>query len=389
MASKVSRDVKIVSIAFLLIFFGFGGIQQYVTVFFSGMGFVDLGFQSLILIYLFFAVSEPMSAVVVSRFGAKRCMAMSTIFYSLYGLLLLTKVVFLVYLGSVLIGISASMLWTGAKSYVIRASDRSLYGTNAGFFGAMKSLGGGSGVFALGFVISSLMFDLSFLIFSMFPLLGLLMLLMIKDLRGGQGINRFRLIRKSLTSITLLRLSAMWFSVYFVTGLIIGIIPMQIKDTMSVSYVGILSSLFFILPVFLSYHSGRLSDMRGRLVMISASYAMLIIGFALLPMSSIPVFLVAGIVMVALSRVAILPAMDALNGDIATGENLEFLTAAFWMIQNIGVVSALIISQIFMSDIANIYTISIIVTLVSVGIFLPLLRKGTEGLREQILREVG
>lgn len=389
MASKVSRDVKIVSAAFLLIFFGFGGIQQYVTVFFSDMGFIDLGFQSLILIYLFFAVSEPLSAIVVSRFGAKRCMALSTIFYSLYGFMILTREVSLVYLGSVLLGISASMLWTGAKSYVIRASDKRFYGTNAGFFGAMKSLGGGAGVFALGFVISYIMFDLSFIIFSVFPLMGFLLLFRISDLRGGKEIKRFRLIRKSFTSITLLKLSSIWFSVYFVTGLVIGIIPIQIKDTLGIYYVGILSSLFFILPVFLSYHSGRLSDIRGRLVMISASYAMLIIGFALLPMSSIPMFLVAGIIMVSLSRVIIIPAMDALSGDIATGENLEFLTAAFWMVQNIGVVSALVISQAFRSDIATIYLISVIVTLVSIAIFLPLLRKGTEKLREQIAREVG
>ncbi len=388
MASKVSRDVKILSIAFLLIFFGFGSIHSYTTVFFSDMGLVNLGFESLILIYLFFALSNPLSAVIVSRYGAKRCMIISSLLYSLYGFLILTRMVSVVYLASVLLGISASTLWTGQRSYVIRASDKSLYGTNMGFFNSVKAIGAGVGLFALGFMIPIFMFDLSFIIFSILPLIGLLIIFRISNLKAGQ-VDRVRLIREAITSPTVLRVSSMWFSFFFVTGLIIGIIPIQIRETLGIPYVGALLSIFHIIPILFSYYSGRLSDIKGRMPMIVASYIMIMIGFVFLPLSFNALFLVLGIVMIAASRIVIVPTINALCGDLSTGRNLEFLAATFFMIQNIGVVSALVISQVFISDIMSIYLISIIVTLVSMGMFLPLLRKGTGVLREQIAREVG
>ncbi len=389
MASKVSRDVKIVGVAFLLIFFGFGSIHSYTTVFFSEAGLVDLGFQSLILIYVFFALSNPLSAVLVSRYGAKRCMMVSSLFYSLYVLLILTKEVYIVYLASMLLGVFASTLWTGQISYLIRASDRSLYGTNSGFFSTVKTLGTGLGVFALGSMIPFLMFDLSFIVFSVFPLAGLLMLVRISDLRAGHGTRRFRISMKAITSPTVLRVSSVWFSFSFVSGLIIGIIPIQIKETLGVPYVGILSSMFYVFPVLFYYYSGRISDRRGRLPMISVAYVLILLGLVMLPSSANAYLLFLGAFMIALSRIITYPSISALNGDLATGSNLEPVAAAFLTVENLGVVSSLIVSRVFMSGIATVYTVSIIVALVSMGVFLPLLRRGTEKLREQIAREVG
>ncbi|MCK5176971.1 MAG: MFS transporter, partial [Candidatus Aenigmarchaeota archaeon] len=183
MKSYVSKEVKILSLSFFLIFLGFNGVQQYITVFFSDTGLIDLGFYSLILIYLCFTLSEPLSAVFVSKYGAKKCMIISSIFYSLFIISLLSKSVALIYLCSALLGIAASLLWTGQNSYLIRASDKKHYGENAGFFNSLQSLGSALGVFILGFLISVFLFDLSFLFFSIIPMLGFLLLFKLKDLK--------------------------------------------------------------------------------------------------------------------------------------------------------------------------------------------------------------
>ena len=75
-------------------------------------------------------------------------------------------------------------------------------------------------------------------------------------------------------------------------------------------------------------------------------------------------------------------------GDVSTKTNLEFLTALFWMIQNVGIVGALILSQIFVAEVKIIYLISLFVIAISLIILLLLLRLGIEKIREKISQEV-
>lgn len=388
MNSLISKQVKIVSLSFLLIFFGFNGIQQYVTTFFSEAKIVEVGFRSLILIYLFFTLFDPISAVFVSKYGAKRCMILASIFYSLFILSLISKNVILIYFASTLLGIAASFLWTGQNSYLIRASDEKSYGANAGFFSSLQSLGSALGVLILGFLIGKFLFKIPFLIFSIFPILGFLVLFKIRDLKVEEKINRFKLIKKSILSKTALKLSTFWFALQFTYGLTIGIIPIEIKNTLGVSFIGVLSSLFYVLPILFSYFFGRLSDILGRGKMILFSYFLVIIGLISLYFSSAATLLILGIILLALNISLMRPVSYALVGDVSTKNNLEFLTALFWMIQNIGVVGALFLSQIFTSEVKIIYLISILVIVISLLILLPLLRLGIEKIREKISQEV-
>ncbi|MCK5477209.1 MAG: MFS transporter, partial [Candidatus Aenigmarchaeota archaeon] len=251
------------------------------------------------------------------------------------------------------------------------------------------SLGSAIGVFSLGFLISVFLFDLSFLFFSIIPMIGFLLLFKLKDLKVEQKkTNRFMLVKKSFTSITALRLSSIWFAVAFVFGLVIGIIPLQINTVLGMSYVGILFSIFHILPVFLSYFFGKLSDVEGREKSILFSYILLVVGLIFLSLLDHPVFLILGIFLFALNRAIIIPITSALVGDVSTKENLEYLTALFWMVQNTGVVSALILSQIFKSEIGLLYLISSLVIIGSLIILLPLMHKSTKKIREQIQSEV-
>jgi len=385
---SINRNIKLLSLGFLLIFLGFNGVQQYVTLYFSDLGLAEVGFQSLILIYLFFTLFDPLSAVFVSKHGAKRGMIVASVFYSAFILALLSGSTILIYLGSSLLGIAASLLWTGQNSYLIRASDKRSYGASSGLFNSFQSLGSTIGVFILGFLISIYLFKIPFLVFAVFPLLGAILLFGLKDFRAEQKVNHFRLIRKSITSKTALRLSSVWFAVNFVFGLVIGIIPLQIKGVLGLYYVGILSSLFYILPILLSYFFGKLSDEKGRKKMIVISYLLLTAGLISLSLSSQALFLVLGILLLALNWAIIKPITMALVGDVATKTNLEFLTALFWMVQNIGVVSALILSQVFELEVTTLYLVSAFVVILSFVILLPLIRMDTERLRDKISKEV-
>ncbi|PIS39668.1 MAG: hypothetical protein COT33_00810, partial [Candidatus Nealsonbacteria bacterium CG08_land_8_20_14_0_20_38_20] len=66
--------------------------------------------------------------------------------------------------------------------------------------------------------------------------------------------------------------------------------------------------------------------------------------------------------------------------------NLEFLTAFLFMIQNIGVILALLLSS--QLSIKMIYPISIAVTIISFLIVLPLLKLDLKEIKEKIAQEV-
>jgi MFS family permease len=390
MNSTISKEVKILSIAFLFIFLGFNGAQQYLTAYFSEIKLLNVGFNSLVLIYLFFLIFEPLSAIIISKYGAKKCMVAGSLLYFLFIISLLNPSVITTYLTSVLLGIAASLLWTGQTSYLIRVSEEKSYGASTGFFSSFQSLGSAIGVFTFGILIARFLFKTSFLIFSFFPLLGLLLLLFLKDLKVKEEVKETKglgLIKKLFLSKTALKLSIFGFSLQFIYGLVIGIIPIEINKFISLPFVGFLSSMFYILPIIFSYFLGRLSDISGRVKMIFISFYLVILGLIVLFFSSSAIYLIIGIFLIALYRSISFPLGLALIGDVSSKENIDFLTAFFWMFTGMGVVLALLISNLFQSA-KIIYLTSIIIILISIKILIPLLRNGIQNIKTKIAEEL-
>lgn len=385
MKLSISKNIKFLSLAFLLIFLGFNGAQQYVTSFFSQIGLPDLGFQSLILIYVFFTLSDPLASIFVSKFGAKKAMMVGVIAYGLYILFLPTKLPIIIYLASILIGIGASLLWTGQNSYLVRASEEKSYGKNSGYFNTLTMIGSALGVILLGFLITRISYGQSFIIASLFSFVGILFILPLKDFRTENLGNHFKLIRHALGSRIALQLSILWFSFSIVFGFAIGLIPIQLKNTLGIDYVG-LSSLFFIMPIVLSYFIGKLSDIKGRNQIIIISFILCIVGLGLLYFYSNPVALVAGLILLSLNNAVISPMRYALVGDFTTAKNLDYLTGLFWMMQGVGTIFALVLSVII--DVKAAYLISIIVLIASFFILLPILKSNPQKIKEKISLEV-
>jgi len=246
-------------------------------------------------------------------------------------------------------------------------------------------LGSALGIFILGFLLAKFSYQIPFLLFSIFPLIGFLLFFKLNNVRVEENSNRLQLIKKAFFSQTALRFSFLWFSGTFVFGLAVGIIPIQIKETLGISFVGILTVLFFVLPIALSYFFGKLSDIKGRNIMIFLSYFLRVLGLFLLVFPG-TIFLIPGIILLALSGTVMGSITTALVGDITDKKNLEFLNAVFNTIAIVGVIAALLISS--QLSIKMIYLISIAVTIISFLIILPLLKLDIKVIKEKIAKEV-
>jgi len=247
-------------------------------------------------------------------------------------------------------------------------------------------LGSGIGILTLGFLISGHSYAKPFLLFSIFPIIGLVLLLRAKNIKSEKVDNRFRMMKKLMLSKTALKLSSLWFAVNFASGLIMGIIPIQIKNLFGVPFIGILLALFYIIPILLSFSLGKLSDKVGRTRAIAISYVLQLAAFSALYFQG-KMTLVIGIGIFALNGTITRAITYGLTGDVSNKKNLEFLTAFFWTIQNLGVLSALIISKLWVSDISAIYLVSIIVTVASFLVLRPLLKLSTSEIKEKISQE--
>ncbi|MEK7580869.1 MAG: MFS transporter [Patescibacteria group bacterium] len=382
----INKEIKLLSLSFLLIFFGYNATSQYLTTYFSTLGLQDLGFRSLILIFLSFLVSGPISAIVVSKYGAKKSMIIACLFYFLFIASLMGEVL-LIYLTSILVGFAASLLWTGQNSYLVKASVEKTYGENSGFFNSALTLGSACGILLLGLFISTFNFKLSFLIYSTFPLMGLVLLSQLKDFpTEQQKTSQLKLVIKSIRSKTALKLSAFYFSFSFIFGLVLGLVPLEIKNTLSIAYVGVLTFIFWIMPILFSYISGKISDVKGRKIMIFAAYIFGVLGLTSLYFSQYSIPLIVAIVLLALSYAIFRPMSFALVGDVSVERNLVPLTALFWMAQNIAILLALLISSVVQTGV--IYLISIVVIIASLIVLYPLLKLDFKVLRLKLSQEV-
>ncbi len=383
---KINTKILTLSLSFFFIFFGYNSVQNFITPFFSESGITNVGFQILILIFLFFLLGGPLSAIFVSKFGAKKSMITASILYSIFIASLLSQNLPFVYLTSALVGLAAAFLWTGQNSYLIMASSEKSFGANSGYFNTYLSLASAIGVLLLGFLASRFSFSLPFALYSIFPIIGTLLLLKLPNLGTVQKTNQLKLIAKSLRSISALRVSAFYFAYSFIFGLIISIIPIDIKNTLSISYAGVLLFIFWIMPILLSYLFGKLSDIKGRRFMIIASYIIGVLGLVSMYFSLNALPLILGVVLLAFGYAIFRPISFALVGDVSTKQNLVSLTALFWMAQNIGILSALLIASQIQTQ--TIYLFSIIVVVVCFVILFPLLNTPLKEIKLKLAEEI-
>ncbi len=392
MISSPKRDITILGLSFALIFFGYAGVQQYVTSYFSERGFYHLGLISLILIYIFLAISTPLAAWSVQRFQPKKIMIFSSIFYFAYCLSLLVPSTSLLMITSILLGISAAHLWTAQQSYLIRSGNDTNHGQNAGHFTSLYLFGPLLGVMIIGFLIEATSFVASFAAYAFFPLLGFSILFFLNDLptiekervekktRNKKQKASF-FLQKRFWNKNVFSLIFYWFTIASFFGISISIIPIEAKYYFSVSQISILLSMLYLIPILTSYRLGKMSDKLGREKMITISYGIMLLSIILLLFTKFSIFFfVLGVITMCCSRAITAPINTALLGDISKSNNLEYLSALSLSSQQLGVVLGLFSSAL--PSTPETYTILFTIIILSFALMNPLLKQKVSSLRE-------
>jgi isoprenylcysteine carboxyl methyltransferase (ICMT) family protein YpbQ len=80
----INRNFKKFAIGYTFILLSFQSVQQYVTIRYNELGYTAVGFNALILIYVFFILGSFIAPVVISKSGPKKSMIGAAIFYILY-----------------------------------------------------------------------------------------------------------------------------------------------------------------------------------------------------------------------------------------------------------------------------------------------------------------
>eukprot|EP00936_MAST-01D_sp_MAST-1D-sp1_P002712 g2712.t1 len=128
-----TRNVLHMSLGFLFVFFGFSTAQNFVVPLFGNIGSLSLGV--LYFVFTFVLLAGP---PLMNRLGGpKRAMVIGASGYVLYSCSLIYLWIPTIMLGSVVIGVSAALLWTGQGTFMAHNSNGSNSGTLSGYFWAM------------------------------------------------------------------------------------------------------------------------------------------------------------------------------------------------------------------------------------------------------------
>ena len=382
-----NRSIILLSLAFALIFFGFNGVQQYVTIYFDQIGSGTIGFVSLILIYLFFTLCSPAAVPVMKKIGERKTMILAALFYGFYIFSLLVPSVTLVIVSSILLGISAALLWTAQGTYLIRTSSEGEYGKNAGLFTTIWACGAALGIFTFGLVAKAFGFEMTLVVYALFPFIGLFLFLFLSPTQDvptheKKATSMLRLCK----SRTLVRVSLINILFMFAFGLVIGSLPLLLNNHFSLEVIGYVGGIFFVTSFFFSYLIGSLSDRVGRMLLIMIALLCLLGGLALLAIFDNRYVLLGAIALLAIVYATIRPLMQALVGVISTADNVDKTVALFSVLQNVGVVGALIVSFYFTGK--SIYWVSLVcISMIMIFVF-PILRWQDHKVRNTITSEI-
>ncbi|HIH10621.1 TPA: MFS transporter [Candidatus Woesearchaeota archaeon] len=386
MGLGINRNILLLSLAFFFIFLGFSGVQQYVTSYFEDAGLSSVGFVSLILIYVFFTLTSLFSSMILVKIGSRLAMIIGALLYGSYIISLLYPRSWLVYVISALLGVAAGLLWTGQGTYLVRMSSSDSYGKNAGFFNLFFTLGSALSGFLVGFVAGKWSYQLCFLISALFPIVGFFLLTRLENVAIAESKDSFQLFVRSLTSGTAWRLGIAVFAFKLMWGLVIGSIPLLIKETFGLSWIGIITGIFFVVPLLSSYFFGLYADRTDKLRFVLLSFLLPIFGLWCLMYALTGFLLIVGILFLALQAAILNPLRQAMLGDITTDKTLEVLTALFFTLENLGIVTAFVLSLFFSGQF--LFVVSLGVVLLSIFVMASVYWKGSAVVKERLNKEL-
>jgi len=96
--------------------------------------------------------------------------------------------------------------------------------------------------------------------------------------------------------------------------------------------------------------------------------------------------LVLGIIFLAFNSAIVKTINSPLIGDFSNKSNIQFLTALFWIVQQIGVVTSLFLAKSVQDK--KVYLIAMAGILISLIVILPLFKRSFKDIKETLSKEI-
>ncbi len=336
----MNRNITVLTAGFMLIFFGYVSTQQFLTVFYNQQGSAKGGFIVLLLIYAFSIAATFAMPRITKKYSLRKTMMWSSLVYALFIFSLQLNSLPIVFFMAACLGIAAAFLWNTQQIFLVKAATE--YGKSSGVFFTGHTISISIGLIMMSYFIPKFDFKMTLLALGFFPILGAIMLSFLPE-RKGKPIEKHGL-KSLLKNKSALRVSFQWIPFFFIKGMAFGLIPLMISKQMGIGWVGFLSSLFYLIPIFFAYYSGKVADKRGWKTNLAVSYFTAICGLILI---SIPgtLFLVIGIVVLALNSAVMEPLRLTMLGYVSSAKNVDALSAMFFLAGNFGIAFTLLLSS--------------------------------------------
>jgi len=374
------------SYGFALLFITIGSILQYITPYFYEMGDERMGFRVLIILYLGIFFANFFAPYFIARYGSQKMLVATSITYIISIIAMTMPNSYLIYAGTTLLGLSGAILWNSQNNYLIGISQSDNRGAQSGFFVAVYGVGYAFGVLLLGYLIELLDYQRAFYLITIFAFASVYLFYQMDELAHEKQRKSTKLPLHALKSPTLLKsVLSSYFIQSLLFGLAVSIVPLHIElITGNSIIVGLLSSLFFITPLFLSLFIGKISDTKGRGKMLIMGITIALIGLGIFHYASSLLQLIMGMVALSIAQSILFPMSIALQGDIATPSNQATITNIFVFFKYLGMILGIVLGSFF--GIEWVYGVTALMLLIIVVFTFRLLLDESQ-LKENIMHE--
>jgi MFS family permease len=377
------KNLFMLTIGMSLLLAGFQSTQQFVTMKYSEAGNISTGYLSLTLIYLFFFLGSLFTPVIHSRFGSKNAIIAASLFYILYIIAIAFGQGILVIAASILLGVAASVLWSGHSVYIGLISDEKNRLSKISYFWSIYSLFSCVFIPLAGFIIIITSYEFTFYLYTFIALMSLPTIMIIQDKRETSNNTKQVPILKSRT---INKIAFGFFISGIIYGLAISFIPIHISLISGKAYIGLMSAPFFVVPVFSLYISNKFDKHLSRARTILTSFAAASVGFLVLYISNSTQILFCGIILITIGYTILQSVITATILDIRPENLLARASATLTANRSLGIAFGIFTSLLFNDK--NIYLLVLLIILIASVTIFPLRSLSIETMRKIVADEI-
>lgn len=270
------RNLLVLGIALGFLFFGWNAAEQHLTSFYQTTeGQTATGLDALAILYTSIIVGSFLGPIFARQLGLRNSIIFGFVTYTLLVFGVVSKITPLIFVLSALLGIGAGIMGVAQIDLIRIFSPKNLRGELAGSINAIRTIGGGLGVFSVSLLLRILKIEEIYLSLGSIMIIGMLTLLLLKvptkEVKLEEKEKVAQIVKKTLLMLKefkLLLTIPISVANGFLLGLVLGAIPASITRAYGIGYVGLTMPLFHFTLSFSGFYSGKLSDKIGRFLIL-------------------------------------------------------------------------------------------------------------------------